>query len=237
METTLAPLERIRRKYVSKYQVEFDDLVVDGQSLRILGIANMAECLERLAAAGKLANPLLDLPLWAKVWPASIVLGRYIRNHAPQGKTMLEIGAGSGVCSLVASRYGFAKITLTDVNGEALDFARANVEENGLASLIEVRRLDVAEPGLILPEKFDFICASEVLYLPALHRPLLRFVERNLARGGKAFFCVDLGREKKQFEKMAAACFHVQSGCIGVKSHDETAEKRSVYKIIILEAR
>lgn len=233
----MPPLERIRRKYASKYQVEFDELAVDGQSLRILGIANMAEWLDKLAASGKIANPLRDLPLWAKVWPASIVLGRFVRKYGPQGKSMLEIGGGSGVCSLVASRYGFAKITLTDVNGEALDFARANVEENGLADLIEVKRLDVAAPGLTLPGKVDFICAAEVLYLPALHRPLLRFVERNLAKGGRAFFCVDLKREKKQFEKMAAELFHVQSGCVGVKSHAEEGDGRALYKIIILEAR
>lgn len=237
METKLSPLERVGQKYASKYEVAFEDLDVDGQCLRILGIANMAECLDRLAKSGKIVNPILDLPLWAKIWPASIVLGRFVRKYDPLGKTMLEIGAGCGVCSLVASRYGFAKIILTDINGEALDFARANVEENGLADCIEVRKLDVGAPGLRLPEKPDFICAAEVLYLPELHRPLLRFVERNLAKGGKAFFCVDLRRENKRFEKMAADLFQVQSGCVGVKSHGDEGEGRAVYKIIILEAR
>lgn len=226
-----SPLERIE----AKYKVAYEPLTIDGTTFDILTIANMCQYLDELANSGKLENPLKDLPLWAKVWPAALVLGRFLRKYDPQNKTMLELGAGVGVCSLIASRYGFARITITDINEDALDFARVNIQKNHLPENITVRQLDVRQTGLTLPEKQDFICASELLYLEELHRPLLKFVKRNLSPDGKAFFCVDLNRQNKRFEKLAASDFHIQSGCIGVKSVDEEGEKRSIYKIIILE--
>lgn len=226
-------LERIR----SRLDVKFEPLEVDGETLQVLGIDNMPEHLDNLLAKHAIRNPLKDLPLWAKVWPASIVLGRFLRKYETARKTMLELGAGMGVCSLIASRFGFKKIVASDVNKDALDFARANALRNGLENIVSVKFLDVAAPARQLPEPFDFICASELLYLEELHRPLLKFLERNLAPGGKAFFCMDLGRRKSRFEKLAARGFQLESGCIGVKSADENGEERRIYHLIILEAK
>ena len=231
-----ARLDSILKLIPEKFKTGVDSLEIDGQALQILGIENMPRHLEKLAAARAIRDPLTDLPLWAKVWPASFVLGRFLRKFDTAGKTMLELGAGMGVCSLIASRWGFAKILATDVNPDAINFARANAMLNGLEDRIAATQLDVRRPPAGLEEKFDFICASEILYLERLHSPLLRFITRHLATGGKAIFCVDYKRLQLGFAKLAKRHFAITQGNIGVKSRsEEDGENKAIYSILILE--
>ncbi len=222
-----------------KFDTHFEKLDVDGQALEVLSISNMPAHLDRLLAANAIHDPLRDLPLWAKIWPASFVLGRFLRKYEPAGKSLLELGAGMGICSLIAARYGFARIVATDINEDALDFARANVLRNNLQETVSVATLDVAAGGTNPRFKgFDFIAASELLYIDDLHRPLLKFIGRHLARGGKAFLCSDLAREKPRFRKLASQDFSVSEGRIGVKSQDEDGqEQRRIFSMMILERK
>lgn len=220
------------------FDVDFDPLDIDGQILHLLAVRNMPRHLDALLARGAIRNPLKDLPLWAKVWPASFLLGRLLRHFEPEGKTLLEIGAGCGVTGLVAARYGFRHITISDIVPEALQFAQANVWRNGLEAGISVARVDVAAPGL--NDRFaggvDLIAASEMLYLDELHRPLLKFCSRHLANGGKAVFCTDTARAKPRFAKQAAKYFKITERRAGITSHDaEGREQRRVYDILVLE--
>lgn len=220
------------------FEVEFEPLQVDESALEVLTIRNMQSHLDGLLQRRAIRDPLKDLPLWAKIWPGSFVLGRLLRKYEPEGKSLLELGAGCGILSMVAARYGFARIVLSDIVEDALRFARANVLRNRLQDRVEVRRVDVTTPGRDprFSEGFDLIAASEILYLDDLHRPLLKFVGRHLAPGGKALFCTDLARAKPHFAKLAARSFKITEGRIGVKSRDEDGEEqRRVYSILILE--
>ncbi|MBQ9405645.1 MAG: 50S ribosomal protein L11 methyltransferase [Desulfovibrio sp.] len=231
-------LDTLLQRISADFEVEFEPLQVDDHPLEVLAIRNMQAHVDALLRRKAVRNPLRDLPLWAKIWPGSFVLGRLLRKYEPKGTTLLELGAGCGVLSLVAARYGFARILLTDVVEQALLFARANVLRNGLSKRIATARLDVAAPGqsTILATGFDRIAASEILYLDELHRPLVKFVARHLAPGGKAFFCTDMARAKPRFAKLAAKCFHVSEGHIGVTTHDDDGlEQRRIYNILILE--
>lgn len=229
-------LDDILGRIAKRLDARFEPLEVDGQVFQILTVTNMQAHLNRLLARKAIRNPLLDLPLWAKVWPASLVLGRFLRKCRPEGKHLLELGCGMGVCSLVASSYSFSRITATDVNQDALDFARANMLKNGLSDRITVKYLDVAKPPEDLEVQPDYVCASELLYLDLLHMPLLNFLKKHLPAGGRAFFCTDLAREKPGFEMLAVARdFWMQSGCIGVKTEDDEGTERRIYRITILE--
>ncbi|MBO4300637.1 MAG: 50S ribosomal protein L11 methyltransferase [Desulfovibrio sp.] len=231
-------LDTLLRRIRTDFDVDFEPLDVDNQTLEVLTIQNMQSHVDALLRRKAIHNPLKDLPLWAKVWPGSFVLGRFMRKYAPEGKSLLELGAGCGVLSLVAARYNFAHIFLTDAKEQALCFAKANVLRNGLASRITVTRLDVTTPGqdTRFAGGIDRIAASEILYLDELHRPLIKFVSRHLAQEGKAFFCTDIARAKPRFAKLAAKTFHVTEGHIGVTAHDpEGKEQRRIYNILILE--
>ena len=223
-------LDRICEKFVP----HFDEVIIDDQSLHLLSVNNMQSHLDKLIARRLIKNPLKDLPLWAKVWPASLVLGRFIRRLDPQGKRLLEIGAGCGACGLIAARYSLSRVLLTDIDEDALLFARVNVLKNGMENIVEVCRVDVCTTRL--EERFDFILASEILYLEELHRPILKFLPHHLASGGKAVFCTDRSREQKRFLKLAARDFSVREHTIGVRStNDEGREERRAYVLHFLE--
>lgn len=229
-------LEALLLQAGARFDVGFEPLDIDGVPLQVLGINNMQAHLDKLIASKSIHNPLKDLPLWAKVWPASFVLGRFLRKFEPQGKTVLEVGAGCGVTGCIAARYGFSHVTVSDIVPDALLFAKANSVRNGLQERMDVRHIDIATAQL--PEKFDIIAASEMLYLDELHRPLLKFIERHLAAGGKAVLCTDWARRKPHFVKLAEKNYTVTSGHVGVRSHDaENGEQRRMYEIHIVERR
>lgn len=211
------------------FAVATEPLEVDGQILEILAITNMPAKLEAMFARGRIKDPLRQLPLWAKVWPASIILGRFLRKFNPRGKVLLELGCGMGICSLLASRWGFKKIIATDINSQALDFTLANIFKNHLENLIEAKYLDIGDPRANV--ECDMICASELLYLDELYMPILQFVKKCLRNGGQAIFCTDTLRDKPQFERMAKAEFKTTSGKIGLKGSD----KKRLYNLLILE--
>ena len=121
---------------------------------------------------------------------------------------------------------------------DALLFAEANVLRNGLENIIDVTHLDVTHPGKDprFTEGFDLVAASEILYLDELHRPLLKFLGRHLAPGGKALFATDLARAKPRFAKLAAKSFRVDERRIGLTSHDEDGkEQRRAYSLLVVE--
>ncbi len=234
LETVLAGIDR-------RFKVSFTPMDYDGARLEILDVENMTQYLDALAASGRVANPLKELPIWAKVWPGSFVLETYLRRKvACEGRRLLELGCGVGVLSLLAARLGFASITASDVEENALLFTRANVLKNGLEDVIEVAAVDVTRPGRDprLPEPFDVIAASEILYLDELHGPLLNFIERHLADGGQAVFCTDTARRKPHFAKKAARRFKVTEGYLpGSFTDAEGEQHRRLYSLLVLERR
>lgn len=227
-----ALLARIRERF----EACFEQLDVDGQPLDVLTVQNMPAYLESLLARKALADPLRDLPLWAKIWPSSFVLGRYLRKLEPENRTLLEIGAGCGVTGCIAARYGFRRIVISDIVEDALLFAQANVLQNKLEERVEVRQVDVTATRL--EERFDCIAASEILYLRELHQPLLDFLREHLALDGKAVFCTDLARRQDSFFTLAEQEFSVTQQFVGVRTsaENETAEHR-VYALHTLERR
>lgn len=229
-----AELDNILQQIRARFVVEFEDSSIDDIPLYLLSVQNMTAHLNALIAHHAIANPLRDLPLWAKVWPASFVLGRYLRKLEIQGKSLLEVGAGCGVASCIASRYGFRQLLVSDISPDALQFAKANILKNGLQDIITVRKIDIAKDSL--PQRFDYIIGAEIMYLDDLHRPLIKFCKKHLAAGGKVLFCTDIRRKKAHFLKWAAKEFTVSEHLVGTRSvSQEGEEERSVYCIHTLE--
>ncbi len=236
---TNTTLDALLAQIQQKFTVDFEPLQVDDQPLEVLSITNMTEHLDKLVDSKAIHNPLKDLPLWAKVWPASFVLGRYLRKLEPQGKSLLELGAGCGTLGLLASRYGFSSVCISDIVDDALLFAKANVIKNNLEDIVTVRRVDITDSKATLGDaRFDMIAASEILYLEDLHRPLLKCLQRHLAKGGKAVLCTDMARKRPRFFKQAAKDFTVQELLVGVRGTSEDGqEEKRVYALHILEKK
>ncbi|MCL1939872.1 MAG: protein N-lysine methyltransferase family protein [Desulfovibrionaceae bacterium] len=201
----------------SRYALEFTPVSAGGVTLHILQIADMRERLDRAIAQNALQDALNTLPLWAKIWPAALILGHVLRHMPIDGRSFLEIGAGCGVTGLVAAALGFERVCISDVNEDALLFARINILKNGLQERAQVRRVDVSSDTL--DERFSVIAGSEILYLEHLYRPLVKFFKRHLAAqdNPEVLLATDHRRKAKPFFKRAGKEFRIEHRQIGAR--------------------
>ena len=206
----------------SKYRVRFETVKVGDAALDILQIANMDEYLEQMAAGLDAETPL-ELPFWARIWPTSILLSYFVRR-LPAAETfhLLEIGAGIGLCGLFAAKQGF-RTTLSDINEDALLFARINILQNDLQDVADVHRIDFTQDRL--PWSYDMILGSEVLYREASYRPLTKFLKHHLRphKDSEIILAKSYRLKAKPFFKAAEKDFSMQERVIGYKEHQDHA--------------
>ncbi|KAL8150573.1 hypothetical protein V2J09_020381 [Rumex salicifolius] len=106
-------------------------------------------------------------------WDSAFVLSRYISTRSDSaeftllGKTVLELGAGTGLPGLTAARLGATRVVLTDVPA-LLPGLRRNVEVNGLVDRVEACELVWGSDELPsqLFESVDLVLMSDVFYDP-----------------------------------------------------------------------
>jgi predicted nicotinamide N-methyase len=96
------------------------------------------------------------LPYWAELWPAATALAEALPEV--RGLSVVELGCGLGVTSLVAAARG-AEVVATDWAVEAIGLLQRNAVRNGLEVRAEVR--DWRHPW---EERFDLALAADVLY-------------------------------------------------------------------------
>ena len=223
-------LEKLQRKF----KLCFEELEIDGLRLELPSVANMPKVLEELDTCENI-NLLRELPLWAKVWPAYLVLARLLRTLDLRGKSLLEVGAGIGTAGLVAALGGPSRVVISDVNEDALLFAEAGILRNGLEDRAAVRRIDLCSDRL--DERFDYILASEILYLEDIRRALPEFSARHLKADGKIIFCLDALRDVREFFASLAENFRIREYESGLRSRDEENGERRRYLVRVLEQR
>ncbi|MCP4688542.1 MAG: methyltransferase domain-containing protein [Desulfobacterales bacterium] len=172
----------LMREIEAEYEVEVVPLTIGDKTLKILKLKDFEAEIDKRVEAESVG--ISDLPLWAMLWEASFVLAHFIgRQPVAPGRRILEIGAGMGVVGLHAAMCGH-EVVITDINEDALRFARANAALNGCDG-VEVRCLDWADPGPL--ETYDMIIGSEVVYERETYPLLVRFLRRALSPGGVIF--------------------------------------------------
>uniref|UniRef100_A0A8C5P7D9 Methyltransferase like 21E, pseudo n=1 Tax=Leptobrachium leishanense TaxID=445787 RepID=A0A8C5P7D9_9ANUR len=109
----------------------------------------------------------------ATVWPSALVLCYFLEIHGRQlsieHKTIIEIGAGTGLVSIVASLIG-AQVTATDLT-ELVGNLQYNVHRNTKDKCKHIPQVKVLNWGTDLEETFpksslhcDYILAADVVY-------------------------------------------------------------------------
>jgi predicted nicotinamide N-methyase len=124
----------------------------------------------------------LRAPYGVALWPAAIALAHEIATRAAEfrGKTVLELGAGTGLPGIVAATLG-ARVVQTDRSELIVHVCRLNGERNRTG--IEYRVADWTEWAD--ETRYDWIIGSDILYAETLHEPLRRIFLGNLAPGGR----------------------------------------------------
>jgi predicted nicotinamide N-methyase len=142
------------------------------------------------------------LPYWAELWPSARALARHLLDTSAKvreyesanveewaGVRVLELGCGVALPSLAMLALG-AEVLATDWYDDALRFARANAERNGLPPL-RTEPLDWRLPrggwG------YDLVLAADVLYEQRNAALLAELLPRVTAPGGTVLLA-DPGR-------------------------------------------
>ena len=67
-----------------------------------------------------------------------------LQNRDLKGRTMIDVGTGSGVLAITAARLGAAYVSAVDIDPDAVENARENVVRNGVAASVDVHLGDLS---------------------------------------------------------------------------------------------
>jgi predicted nicotinamide N-methyase len=134
------------------------------------------------------AQYLRDLPnrppYGVVLWPSAIALAHELAARgadALAGKTVLELGAGTGLPGIVAASLG-ARVVQTDGQELALEVCKRNSRGNDVGG-IEHRLADWNDWRD--ETRYDWILGSDILYAEPAHARLTHIFGANLAPGGR----------------------------------------------------
>jgi ribosomal protein L11 methyltransferase len=71
-----------------------------------------------------------------------------LQDRDLRDRTAIDVGTGSGLLAIVAARLGAAFVSAIDVDPDAVENARENIERNGVAAVVEAHVRDVVESPL-----------------------------------------------------------------------------------------
>ncbi len=98
-------------------------------------------------------------------------------KYCSDGKTILDIGSGSGILSIAAVMLGCEKAVGVDIDAMAVKVAKENAELNGVADCTEYVCGNLTEK---ISGKFDIVCANIVAdVIISLCDNVLNFIEHN----------------------------------------------------------
>lgn len=199
---SMLELDELMAQIGRKFSIETVPLKIGDKVLKIVQIKDYEEYILDQVDAG---DPnVTEAPFWAKLWDASFLLAYFLgKQPIHPHHHLLEIGAGMGVVGIFAALCGH-RITLTDINEDALLFARANALLNGLHNL-EIRKLDWSDP--FETRRYDVIVGSEVVYDRRTYPLLVDFLRRSLAPEGIIFLAKHAELPAPLFFEELTKCF------------------------------
>lgn len=140
---------------------------IGGVSLELETVADLDQAISKLCEGVDEKDAeavfVLDLcPYFGVLWPAARALGEHLARMGGwlKGKTVLELGCGLALPSLVSAKLG-AQVTATDFHPDVGPFLTKNLVLNGLS--LDYRELDWKKENTGLGT-YDFVIGSDILY-------------------------------------------------------------------------
>ena len=168
---------------------------------------------------------LLEAPgrLGSKTWPSALAAARWIssdQDDSLSGLHVLELGAGTGLCSLALAAKG-ATVLATDVDDATLQLVALAAKANHLGERIRTKTLDVCDQAP-LPD-CDLVVGCDLLYNEQLARAMaLKCAGALRSCDSTRVLLVDPGRSTiRDFESALAAATNGQQGAPRLRGPEE----------------
>jgi len=88
--------------------------------------------------------------------------------------SVLDVGTGSGILSIVAARLGAKEVLGIDTDPVAVEAARENVSQNGVSNIVKIRKGSIGHIRM----RFDVVVANiDLKSLRRMRKPLLNHLE------------------------------------------------------------
>lgn len=196
-----------------------------------------------------------------QVWTGSLMACHYMARHPDivAGKTVLELGAGTGVLGMLASRLGGACVALTDGDEPSINLLQRNLEHNNAGGCMATRLLwgdeeSIAEFSTFSSQrwpqqfslsesqsqvssigriKFDRIVAGDVMYKRDLPPLFFKTVNRFLSSDG----CLLLFHVPRSCVNHEMVCSAAKTACLHVSKIDiDVSDIQKIHGISIDDA-
>ena len=137
------------------------------------------------------AGPGSEPPFWAAAWPGGQALARYVLDNPDlvAGRTVLDLGAGSGLVAIAARLAGARTVIASEVDPYGRAAVEVNARENGVAPVLLRGNLLDEEPSADL----DVVLAGDVCYDRVMTERVLPFLGKAWL-GGATVLLGDPGR-------------------------------------------
>ncbi|MCX8041542.1 MAG: protein N-lysine methyltransferase family protein [Thermodesulfobacteriaceae bacterium] len=205
----------MEEKLLENLELEAEEITIRGKELKIFKPKRLEDVFQ--------GDPFFEVekfPFWFKIWEGSIILADYLATLKPP-KKILELGAGLGVPSLVASSFGH-EVIASDYELLPLKLIELSAKANTLK--VKTMVLDWKQPQLY--EKFDLIVGAEVIFKTSLFEPLLELFIKFLNEKGEIILAHSSERKRIliPFLYKAQQFFEVLTSIRKLKTEDEVIE-------------
>ncbi|MHC5108778.1 MAG: class I SAM-dependent methyltransferase [Planctomycetota bacterium] len=161
------------------------EIELGGHQVFIHGLNDAADLLDREEFERRFLEDDVA-PYGMELWPAATMLARALISGEPgNDRTLLELGCGLGLVAIAASFAGW-RVTATDNEPAALDFAQLNSTFNR-APLEKISHLDWQDPPRDIT--YDLVVGADLTYEIKAQRPLLSCISNLLSQAGRALIC------------------------------------------------
>jgi predicted nicotinamide N-methyase len=161
----------------------------------------------------------LDPPFWAFAWAGGRALARYLLDHpeAVSGRHVIDVASGSGLVAIAAAMAGAAAVTAYDIDPLAVAAIAVNAEANGVT--VSAVCADLLTTGGQPSPAPDLVVVADAFYEKDLASQVLRFAERNRARGA-AVLVGDFGRTYLPRARLAPLASYDVPGLLAMEGSD-----------------
>ena len=116
-------------------------------------------------------------PYWPYHWGGGLALARHILNHPEivAGRTVLDLGAGSGIVAIAAAKAGAKNVIAADIDPYAIAATDLNAAANGVAVSAFFGDLTAGSPPAV-----DVVLVGDLFYEADLAERVTAFLDRCL---------------------------------------------------------